>query len=141
MPYLLLLILLAILGGPWLVAAALALTGIWFVIVWTVAGITFAALLIGVAFFVLVSFGVNWFREKPKRGFTAALDQKFKNENECERGIYKEDCFYIVELNGQPMYFRKLNEARNARDIGIGDEVKFSIVPKDHPSRRPFNQY
>ena len=140
MPYLLLLILLAILGGPWLVAAALALTGIWFVAVWTVAGILFAALLVGVALFVLVSFGVNRFKEKPKRGFTAALDQKFKNEHECERGIYKEDCFYIVELNGQPSYFRKLNDARNARDYGAGYIVESSAVPKDHPSRRPFNQ-
>ncbi len=137
MPYLLLLILLAIVGGPWLVAAALALTGIWFAIVWTVAGFLGIALLGGVLIFVLAKFGIDWLGEKPKRGFNAALDQKFKDEHECEHGIYKEDGFYIVELDGQPMYFKKLNEARDARDNGGSYVVEFSAVPKDHPSRSP----
>lgn len=138
--FLLILILVAILGGPWLVAAALALTGIWFVIVWTVAGFMGIALLGGVLIFVLASFGINWLGEKPKRGFTAALNQKFKDEHECERGIYKEDSFYIVELDGQPSYFRELSEARNARDNGARYVVDVSAVPKDHVSRRGFNQ-
>lgn len=132
----LILILLAILGGPWLVAVALALTGIWFVIVWTVAGILLVTLLGGMLIFVLASFGINWLGEKRKRGFTAALNQNFKDEHECERGIYKEDGFYIVELNGQPSYFRELNEARNVRDSGASYVVDVSTVPKDHPSRR-----
>jgi len=104
--------------------------------VWTVAGFLGIALLGGALIFVLASFGINWLGEKPKRGFTAALNQNFKNEHECERGIYKEDGFYIVELSGRPSYFRELHEARDARDSGASYVADVSAVPKDHASRR-----
>jgi|SRR5665213_3223187 len=139
MPYLLVLILLAILGGPWLVAAALALTGIWFAFVWTLAAILFAGLIVVAAFFVLAMLGTSfpWGRKKPKLSFGAGLDPRFKAEHECESGIYEEDGIYIVEINGKPNYFLDLDEARKTRDTGIRSTAEFSVVPKDHPSRRP----
>ncbi len=140
MPYLLVLILLTIIGGPWLVGAALALTGIWFSFVWIITGICLAALLILALVFALASLGTIWGSKKPKRAFGAGLDPQFKDEHEFEPGIYEEDKLYIVEINGRPNYFWNLDEARYARDNRIGSAVEVSAVPEDHPSRRPYSQ-
>lgn len=120
MPYILLLILIAILGGPWFVAIALALTGVWFLIAWAIIGMAGLAILVGI--FLLGSWCLAYyglFAGKPKPAFGALLKSQFKAQNQVEDRIWKDDMHYMVEIEGRTNYFRTLKEARLARDSGI----------------------
>jgi hypothetical protein len=133
MPYLLLLILLAIIGGPWLVAFALTLTGVWFAMVWTIMGLSLIAALIGAGFaavFLFAWFIGNWGQKKATTAFGAPLSEAFKKTHGVETGVWKDGTTYMVETNRQTFYFSNLEEARAARDHGIEGYAPAVPVPR-----------
>ena len=118
MPLIIALLLLLIVGGPWLVGVVLALTGVWFVFVLTLAAVLGVCIVVAVV--LIVTGGMVFSRKGPqKSAFGMPLDEKFKMSNGVEPGIWKDDMHYLVELNGRTNYFRTLAEARAARDTGV----------------------
>lgn len=119
----LILILLAILGG-----VPLVLGGIAAFAAWTIAKVTIAGLLVLVIAATLVVVAVGWlilgwlWPRKPAQTvfLMPALTEQFKRDNlQVETGIWKHDNHFIVEIGGRPKYYRFLRKARLTRDTGI----------------------
>lgn len=128
MPYLVILLLLALIGGPWLVAFALALTGVWFAIVWIITGIL-ALICVGIVIFALLGFSfANRLQKNQISAFGAPLSKEFKERHAIEKGIWRDETHYMVELSGRTFYFLTLDEARAARDHGIQGYAPAVIV-------------